>query len=90
MDVENPETNQTEPETVEEREKRTRKTVPIRLWVGSDAAGWKPVGPETFADERDAWRWVEKNGQDGASYQPVRAYGAKKVQPRKLVEADGE
>lgn len=79
----------TEPtETAEELAKRTRKSVPLRLFTGSDAAGWKPVGPETFEDEREAWRWVLKNGKPDVPYQPMRAYGAKKLPPRQLVDVE--
>ena len=92
MDTENPnpETNETPTETVEEREKRTRKSVPLMLYTGSNKLGWKPAGTETFEDEREAWRWVEKNGTEGVAYQPMRAYGAKRLPKRKLMDVEDD
>lgn len=77
-------TTDTSTET-EERATRARKTVPIRIFVGGDLEGWRPVpSSPTFAEEREAWRWVERNGGDGLAYQPMRAYGARRVVPRRL------
>ena len=90
MDVETPtentETPTEAPETTEEREKRTRKSAPLRLFTGSDEEGWKPVATPAFADEREARRWAKDNGRDGACYRPFRDYGAFRVVPRHLEE----
>lgn len=73
-------------ETSEEREKRARKSAPMRLFIGSDDEGWKPAQTPPFADEREARRWMRDNGADGRSYKVLRDYGTFRVVPRRIEE----
>lgn len=79
-------TPETAPETATERQRRERESWPIRLLVRTGEA-WtvSPAGP--FQRREDALRWVQTQGQDGATYLPARvAPAAVTVQPRQLVE----
>lgn len=76
------------PETTEEREKRTRRTYPIQVFTGSASEGWKRVGDFAFNEERDAWKWVRENGVDDVGYMLARVHGAKKIEPRKMLDAE--
>lgn len=67
-------------ETTAERERRAKRTFPIRIFTGSAEDGWKLASPESFNEEPAALRWVRDNGVVGQNYMLARVHTAQRCE----------